>query len=291
MAFSLLALIDDVAAMMDDVAVMTKVAAKKTAGVVGDDLAVNADQLNGISPEKELPIVWAVFKGSLKNKVILLPLAILISYFLPMLITPILMFGGAFLCYEGVEKVLEKFYPHPPELKPVVTEEEKVKGAIRTDLVLSAEILVISLGMIKDASITTQILSLSIIALGMTIGVYGFVALLIKLDDMGLYLNQKTTNKGSQMLGTVLLKSAPALMKFLGVAGTIAMFTVGGGIMAHGLPFLHSIQESIQTLPSSMILVSSISLEIILGVITGFIAVGVVKTVKKLKNNKVKQLN
>jgi predicted DNA repair protein MutK len=283
MAVSLLALIDDISSVLDDVALLTKVAAKKTAGVVGDDLAVNAHQLHGTSPEKELPIIWAVCKGSFKNKLLLLPLALLLSYFLPALITPVLMIGGSYLSFEGVEKILEKLFPHPHDIKPVASEAEKIKGAIRTDLVLSAEIMVIALGMVKNGSFLSQIISLSAIALIMTIGVYGVVALIIKLDDMGLYLLQHTKHKIGQKVGSLLLHAAPKLMKFLGVAGTLAMFTVGGGIIAHGVPFLHHLQEITQQWRPGINWVAGIGLEIIIGIGTGLLVVGLVKTLKLIK--------
>jgi uncharacterized protein len=256
---SLFALIDDIATLLDDVSVMTKVAAKKTAGVLGDDLALNAQQVTGIQADRELPVVWAVAKGSLVNKAILVPAALAISAWIPWLITPLLMLGGAFLCFEGMEKIAHKWLHDAkedeshhaelvqavsnPDIDIVAFEKEKVKGAIRTDFILSAEIIVISLGTVAAASFTQQVTVLVGISLIMTVGVYGLVAGIVKLDDAGLYLTQR---KGSgamtgmlHRLGRVLLAAAPQLMKALSVLGTIAMFLVGGSIVAHGLPGYH----------------------------------------------------
>ncbi|WP_415035772.1 DUF808 domain-containing protein [Azonexus sp.] len=269
---SLLTLLDDIAAVLDDVAVMTKVAAKKsaavaddvsamtkvatrkTAGVLGDDLALNAQQVTGVRAERELPVVWAVAKGSLMNKVILVPAALAISLFLPWLITPLLMVGGAFLCFEGVEKLAHKFLPqaHAPEQvsengsapqDPVALEQEKIKGAVRTDFILSAEIIVIALGTVASAPLLQQVAVLVGIALLMTVGVYGLVAGIVKLDDLGLWLNQKKSAL-LQVWGRALLVATPWLMRFLSVAGTAAMFLVGGGILVHGVPFLHHAVEA-----------------------------------------------
>jgi len=252
----LLALIDDIATLLDDVAVMTKVAMKKTAGVLGDDLALNAEQVSGIRAERELPVVWAVAKGSFVNKLILVPSALAISAFLPWMITPLLMVGGIYLCFEGFEKCLHKFFPpkdgdniaHVEKLRAVADEnvdlveyeKVKIKGAIRTDFILSAEIIVIALGTVKDATLMMQSLVVSAIALLVTISVYGLVAGIVKLDDIGLYLIDNTKVNGMKKnAGKFLLMFAPKLMKTLSVAGTIAMFLVGGGIVVHGLPFLH----------------------------------------------------
>lgn len=244
---SLLALIDDIATLLDDVAVMTKVATKKTAGVLGDDLAVNAEQVSGVSAQRELPVVWAVFKGSLVNKLILVPAALLISAFFPWLVVPLLMLGGAYLCFEGVEKVLHHFSASKhaehqalvdavtnTNLDMVAFEKSKVKGAIRTDFILSAEIIAISLGVVATKTMGIQIAVLSLIALVMTIGVYGLVAGIVKLDDAGLYLSRKPAPL--KQLGVALVFSAPALMKLLSIFGTLAMFLVGGGIVLHGIP-------------------------------------------------------
>jgi len=251
---SLLALIDDIATILDDVAAMSKLAAKKTAGVLGDDLALNAQQVAGVRAERELPVVWAVAVGSLKNKAILVPAALLISAFAPWLITPLLMLGGAYLCFEGFEKLAHKFLHSAaedqqhhaeltaavadPDVDLVAMEKDKIKGAVRTDFILSAEIIVIALGTVADAAFTQQVTVLVAIALVMTVGVYGIVAGIVKMDDAGLYLSRKA-GAGVQALGRFLLAAAPKLMKFLSVAGTLAMFMVGGGILSHGIPALH----------------------------------------------------
>ena len=255
---SLIALIDDIASVLDDVAVLTKVAAKKTAGVLGDDLALNAQQVTGVAVERELPVVWAVAKGSAINKAILVPVALLISAFAPWAITPLLMAGGAFLCYEGFEKLAHKFLhsraedeAHHAELAHALTdpavdlvvfERDKVKGAIRTDFVLSAEIIAITLGTVAQAAFATQVSVLVGIAAIMTIGVYGLVAGIVKLDDLGLHLSRRAS-QAAQAVGRAILAAAPCLMKALSIAGTAAMFLVGGGILTHGVPALdHAIE-------------------------------------------------
>ena len=235
---SLLALIDDIASILDDVAAMTKVAAKKTAGVLGDDLALNAQQVTGVHADRELPVVWAVAVGSLKNKAILVPAALVISALLPWLVTPLLMIGGLYLCFEGVEKLAHKFLrddateAHTPA---ETSEAEKIQGAIRTDFVLSAEIIVIALGTVADKSFMTQVAVLVGIGALMTVGVYGLVAAIVKMDDLGLHLVGKQ-NAAARALGRGLLLAAPRLMKTLAVLGTAAMFLVGGSILVHGLP-------------------------------------------------------
>lgn len=251
---SLLTLIDDIATILDDVSVMTKVAAKKTAGVLGDDLALNAQQVSGVRAERELPIVWAVAKGSLLNKVILVPLALAISAIFPWLIIPLLMLGGLYLCFEGVEKLAHSFFhakkPKAQSLQEAEQkveldlanleqfEKEKVKGAVRTDFILSAEIIVISLGTVAAASFVQQLSVLVIISLAMTVGVYGLVAGIVKLDDVGFYLLKKPASI-AKVVGKALVSFTPYLMKTLSVVGTAAMFLVGGGIIAHGIPILH----------------------------------------------------
>lgn len=254
---SLLTLIDDIATLLDDVSVMTKVAAKKTAGVLGDDLALNAQQVTGVAADRELPVVWAVAKGSLLNKVILIPAALLISAFAPWLVTILLMLGGAFLCFEGAEKLAHKYLhkadveaEHEARQQALADEQvdmqaferERIKGAIRTDFILSAEIIVISLGTIATAALSQQIAVLVSIGLLMTVGVYGLVAGLVKIDDLGLYLSRKPGGV-AQMIGGILLKGAPWLMKMLSFFGTLAMFLVGGGILVHGIPALHHMVE------------------------------------------------
>lgn len=304
---SLLTLLDDIATLLDDVATMTKVATKKTAGVLGDDLALNAEQVSGIRAERELPVVWAVARGSLLNKAILVPAALLISALLPVLITPLLMLGGAFLCYEGFEKILHKFLHaeeeaehHREKLKVladdkadlVAFERARIKGAVRTDFILSAEIIVITLGAVQDAAFGTQVAVLVAIALLMTIGVYGLVAMIVKLDDAGLYLLSLSRDGGSRLagvLGGALLALAPRLMKFLSVAGTIAMFTVGGSILMHGLPFAHHGVQALmlhinagQGIGPILHVIVPVLLDIVLGLVTGalvLLAVGVVRKV------------
>ncbi len=260
MASSLLALIDDIATVLDDVALLTKVAAKKTAGVLGDDLALNAQQVSGVNADRELPVVWAVAKGSAMNKAILVPAALAISAFAPWAVTPLLMAGGLFLCYEGVEKLAHKLLPgqgadadadaaaHTAAVADanvdlVAFERDKVKGAIRTDFVLSAEIIAITLGTVAAAPFTTQLTVLAGIALIMTVGVYGIVAGIVKLDDLGLWLTQRAgtgaLGSAQRAFGRGILRTAPYLMKGLSVAGTVAMFLVGGGILTHGIPALH----------------------------------------------------
>lgn len=302
---SLLTLLDDIAAILDDVALMSKVAAKKTAGVLGDDLALNAQQVSGVSADRELPVVWAVALGSLKNKCILVPAALLISAFIPQAITPLLMFGGLFLCYEGFEKLYHS-YTHKrdkqeeqEEIIPVADdlvayEKEKVKGAIRTDFVLSAEIIAISLGVVVEASFLTQVLTLSGIALLMTIGVYGLVAGIVKLDDLGLYLNRR---EGSGILtrfgrwfGGGLVNAAPYLMKGLTVVGTIAMFMVGGGILTHGLHVVSEQFAHIATLVAELAVVGpTLSfmtpslLNTLFGVIAGALALALISGIQKVR--------
>ncbi|KFZ39168.1 membrane protein [Shewanella mangrovi] len=257
---SLLTLLDDIATILDDVAVMSKVAAKKTAGVLGDDLALNAQQVTGFRAERELPVVWAVAKGSLRNKAILVPAALLISAFISWLIMPLLMLGGLFLCFEGFEKVWHQL-THKTEHKSEADaaeslkhaggleawEQNKIKGAIRTDFVLSAEIIVLTLGIVADSEFVTQLTTLAIIAVVMTAGVYGLVAAIVKLDDVGLYMSERQgQGRGWQFIrrvGLMLVSAAPKLMKLLTVVGTAAMFMVGGGIIAHGV---HSIGEWIE---------------------------------------------
>ena len=256
---SLLALIDDIATILDDVALMSKVAAKKTAGVLGDDLALNAQQVSGVKAERELPVVLAVAVGSLKNKAILVPAALAISAFIPWAITPLLMLGGAFLCYEGFEKLAHKFLHSAAEdrrhhddlvqavrdgaVDLVALEKDKIKGAVRTDFILSAEIIVISLGTVAAAPFGQQVAVLVAIAVAMTLGVYGLVAAIVKLDDAGLYLSGRA-NGALRAAGRVLLAAAPMLMKALSVLGTVAMFMVGGGILMHGVPALHHLVDS-----------------------------------------------
>lgn len=262
-AANLLALIDDIATLLDDVAVLSKTAATKTAGVLGDDLALNAEQVSGVKADRELPVVWAVAKGSLLNKVILVPSALLISAFIPGLITLLLVVGGLYLCFEGIEKIYHHLSHSKEELAEehgkklaaladptidlVELEKDKIKGAIRTDFILSAEIVVIVLGTVQEAPFITQLSVLSLLALAITVGVYGIVAGIVKLDDLGLYcLRRSISSSFSGLLrgcGRALLIIAPLLMKTLSIVGTAAMFLVGGGILVHSIPFFHHLLE------------------------------------------------
>ena len=298
---SLLALIDDIASVLDDVALMTKVAAKKTAGVLGDDLALNAEQVSGVRAERELPVVWAVAKGSFRNKLILVPAAIAISALVPWLITPLLMLGGAYLCFEGAEKLAHKFLPHeasegeantaPIPDDVVAFEQQKVKGAIRTDFILSAEIIVIALGTVQGASLALQLSVVAGIAVLMTVGVYGLVGLIVKLDDIGLHLLQKPDGGAlRRAVGQGLLVTAPRLMHLLALVGTIAMFMVGGGILVHGWPFVHHLIEgaaaAVATLPAvgaALALVTPTLLNAVAGVVAGLVLVLAMTLVSKLK--------
>ena len=267
MPSSLLALLDDVATILDDVSVMTKVAAQKTAGVLGDDLALNAQQVAGVKAERELPVVWAVAKGSLVNKAILVPSALAISAFAPALVTPLLMIGGAFLCFEGFEKLAHRFLHSPEEdaarvaelasalvdaqVDMAALEKDKIKGAIRTDFVLSAEIIAITLGTVATESLVRQFAVLASIAVIMTVGVYGFVAAIVKLDDGGLALSRRA-DAFSQSIGRAVLAGAPLLMKLLMIVGTAAMFLVGGGILVHGVPPAQHAIESVAAGPGAV---------------------------------------
>ena len=299
MASSLLLLLDDIAAVLDDVAVMTKLAAKKTAGVLGDDLALNAQQVAGVKADRELPVVWAVAKGSALNKLILVPAALAISALLPWLITPLLMLGGAFLCFEGVEKLAHKFLHSKaeeeahhrehvqavadPQIDLVAFERDKVKGAIRTDFILSAEIIVISLGTVAAASFMQQFAVLVGISAIMTVGVYGLVAGIVKLDDAGLYLSRQAST-AAQAMGRGLLWFAPWLMKALSVAGTAAMFLVGGGILVHGLPVLHHLQEGwVSTSGGFVAAVLPMLFSGFVGVVAGALALALLKLVQRLR--------
>jgi len=307
----LLALLDDIATILDDVALLTKVASKKTAGLLGDDLALNAEQVSGVRAERELPVVWAVAKGSFKNKLILVPTALLASAFAPWLITPVLMLGGAYLCYEGFEKVAHIFLSSKledetrqaehietikaisdSEVDIVTFENEKIKGAIRTDFILSAEIIVIALGTVLGVPILTQVLVVSVIALIMTVGVYGMVAGIVKLDDAGFYLIRETATSiwggFKRALGRLILRLAPYMMKTLSVVGTIAMFLVGGGILAHGIPWVsetvYQITAVIKALPMGEFIapIMPMLLNGIAGVIAGAIVYMAIKMLSPL---------
>jgi predicted DNA repair protein MutK len=305
---SLLALLDDIAGILDDVATMTKIATKKTAGVLGDDLALNAQQVSGVRAERELPVVWAVAKGSFRNKLILVPAALLISAFAPWAVAPLLMAGGLFLVYEGVEKLAHRWIDGAshvevereaharaiadPTIDVVAHEKTKIAGAVRTDFVLSAEIIVITLGTVADAPMSSRIAVLSVIALLMTVGVYGLVAGIVKLDDAGLHLSRRMGSGAldgtARAIGRGLLLGAPWLMKTLSVAGTVAMFLVGGGILVHGVPPVHhAVEAAAQAVAGAAgiggwlaTVVQSI-LEALVGVIAGALVLLVVSLAKR----------
>ena len=298
MASSLLVLLDDIATVLDDVAVLTKVAAKKTAGVLGDDLALNAQQVSGVTADRELPVVWAVCKGSFVNKLILVPAALLLNAVAPWSITPLLMAGGLFLCFEGFEKLAHKFLHSPAQdardhakllkamidetVDVVALEKEKIKGAVRTDFILSTEIIVITLGTVAASAFTTQVAVLSGVALLMTVGVYGLVAGIVKIDDLGLYLSQRSTAM-AQRVGRALLWLAPWLMKSLSVLGTAAMFLVGGGILAHGWHALGEQLESLSQAAGSGAALANLLLTLVVGVVAGGVALGAVQLVQRVR--------
>jgi predicted DNA repair protein MutK len=301
-ASSLLALLDDIATVFDDIAVMTKVAAKKTAGVVGDDLALSAQQVAGLDPRRELPVVWAVAKGSILNKAILVPAALLLSAFVPWAVIPLMMIGGVFLCFEGVEKLAHKLLHLKAEddadhakivevltdssVDLVMFEHDKIKGAIRTDFILSAEIIVISLGTVAKEAFVVQVGVLVAIAIVMTVGVYGLVAGIVKLDDAGLFLSRREGESGlvraKRAFGRGILRVAPWLLKFLTIAGTAAMFLVGGGIVTHGVPALHHAINAISA-DGMLGTVLGMLADLLVGVVAGGVVLGVVKTISKLR--------
>ncbi len=303
---SLLALIDDIATVLDDIALMSKVAARKTAGVLGDDLALNAEQVSGVRADRELPVVWAVAKGSFRNKLILVPAALVISALAPWAIVPLLMLGGLYLCFEGCEKLAHKFL-HAEEavqekaalreasrntdIDRVAWEKQKISGAIRTDFILSAEIIVIALGTVADVDWVTRIGVICAIALLMTVGVYGLVALIVKLDDAGDYLLRRkgegVWHRLQRWFGGGLLSFAPWLMKALAVVGTLAMFTVGGSILVHGLaPVEAGIHHLTQWLAEGIALLAAILpvlLQALFGVLAGALVLLVVEGVKRMR--------
>ncbi len=306
MAGSLLLLLDDIATVLDDVALLTKVAAQKTAGVLGDDLALNAQQVAGVSAERELPVVWAVCKGSLVNKAILVPGALLLSAVAPWLITPLLMAGGLFLCFEGFEKVAHQFLHKAgedaaeqaqllhaltdPAVDLVALEHDKIQGAVRTDFILSTEIIVITLGTVATSAFLTQVSVLAGVAVLMTLGVYGLVAAIVKIDDLGLYLTQRKTGFAHALLlklGHNLVRAAPVLMKGLTVLGTLAMFLVGGGILAHGWhPLGQRIEDFSALVPMLLQPMVSLGLSLLAGVVAGGVALAVVSLVQRLRPRK-----
>ena len=294
---SLFALLDDIATLLDDVSILTKVAAKKTAGVLGDDLALNAQQVSGVSAARELPVVWAVAKGSLLNKAILVPAALAISAWLPWAIMPLMMLGGAFLCYEGVEKLVHGFLHKrdgadeqaqrdervkvlaDTQVDIVAWERGKVRGAIRTDFILSAEIIVLSLGVVAQQPLVQQVLALSAIALGMTVFVYGLVAGIVKLDDAGLWLLRR--GRAAAALGRAILLAMPWLMRGLSIAGTAAMFLVGGGILVHSLPALHHFIVGL--MPASLEWLANALGSVVVGVAMGAVVLAAVSGVQRLR--------
>ena len=296
---SLFALLDDIASLLDDVSVLTKVAAKKTAGVLGDDLALNAQQVSGVPVNRELPVVWAVAKGSFINKLILVPSALVISAFAPWAVTPLLMAGGLFLCFEGVEKLAHKFLPHgdsaqgnhaaraealqDASVDMVAFERDKIKGAVRTDFILSAEIIAITLGAVAGADMLRQSVVLAGIALIMTVGVYGLVAGIVKLDDLGLYLSQRRARVAA-WLGTRIVAAAPYLMKTLSIVGTAAMFMVGGGILTHGIAPLGAAIEHVAAVAGGGVLSTLLStlLSAVFGIAAGALTLAVVGAARRI---------
>ena len=309
MPSSLFALLDDIATGLDDVALLTKVAARKTAGVLGDDLALNAQQVAGVTPNRELPVVWAVARGSAINKAILVPAGLVISALMPWAVTPLLMIGGAFLCYEGFEKIAHKLFhskaedeAQKAELTHALTdsaadlmaiEKDKIKGAVRTDFILSAEIIVITLGTVANSTFVTQVLVLTCLAAAMTVGVYGLVGGIVKLDDVGLHLSQRSGETAfariQRGLGGAILAGAPWLMRGLSVVGTAAMFLVGGGIILHGIPPLHHTFErladglaEVPAVGDTLRLLTLIAFDAIAGIIAGALVLGIVTGVRRL---------
>ncbi|MBX3172415.1 MAG: DUF808 domain-containing protein [Candidatus Eremiobacteraeota bacterium] len=283
---SLLTLLDDMTAILDDVWIMTKLSAKKTAGVLGDDLALNAEQAVGLSPDRELPVIWAVAKGSARNKAMLIPLALVLRALAPWLIQPLLMGGGLFLCYEGAEKLLHRFGPqaeHQPaealraedKVAGSPWEKEKIAGAVRTDLILSAEIIALTLGLVAHLDFARVLLVLLVISLLMTVGVYGLVGLIVKLDDIGLAL-QKRRQAGLRTLGKVILATAPRMLALISWLGTVAIFCVGGGILVHGVAPLHHLVEELNAWLGLLA-------EGVTGLVAGFVALAVVKLLGRLK--------
>ena len=289
MASGFFALLDDIAAIMDNVAVMSKIAAKKTAGILGDDLAVNAEKASGFVSSRELPVLWAIAKGSFINKLIILPIAFLLSAFFPLAIIIILVLGGLFLAYEGAEKIYEYFFPHAhstaeitmetfTEEEILVLEKEKIKSAIVTDFILSVEIVIIALGTVIGESILSQIVVVSIIAIIATVGVYGIVALIVRMDELGFKLIELSTKErsASKTIGNILVQALPKVIKSLAVIGTIALILVAGGIFVHNIDLLHHV---LPQLPS-------IIKEFSIGLIVGLIILGIVNLFKKMFGKK-----
>jgi len=297
---SLLALLDDITSILDDVAVLTKTAAVKTSGVMGDDLALNARQISGVDVDRELPVVWAVAKGSFLNKLILVPAALAISAFFPIAIMPLMMIGGLFLCYEGFEKIVHTLLHRDgddaahhaahlaalsdPDADVCAVEKEKIKGAVRTDFVLSAEIIVITLGTMTEAPMLQQVLALSAVAIAASVLVYGLVAAIVKLDDLGVTL-EKRDGTTSQKVGAGILRAAPIMMRSLSILGTAAMFTVGGSILVHGVPAILHFIEGIA--PHGFLgTITTTVLDALVGLAAGGIVVGLVSLLPKRKSSK-----
>ena len=297
MPATLFTVLDDIAVLLDDVATMTKLATKRTAGVLADDLAVNAEQVSGVAAKRELPVVWAVAKGSALNKAIIVPAVLAISVVAPWAITPILMLGGAFLCFEGAEKIVHRLFHGKdeeearqaelkksladPDFDPVAMERDKIKGAIRTDFILSAEIMVISFGTVAERSFGMKLAVLIALAVIMTVGVYGFVAAIVKLDDAGLAL-LKRSSAVAKAIGRALVAFAPRLMKFLSVAGTFAMFLVGGGILVHGIAPLHHLATDLEAKGGVLAFVGPSAINAVVGVVCGAVLAMIVMGVKKI---------
>ena len=288
MASGIFAVLDDVAALMDDVAVASKIATKKTAGILGDDLAVNAEKATGFLASRELPVLWAITKGSLLNKLIIVPIALLLTAFTPLVIQIILVLGGCYLAYEGVEKIFEFLFHRPKKGEEVIEEvkesgteleKAKVKSAVTTDFILSIEIVIIALGSVIGQSLTVQILTVSVVALLATVGVYGFVALIVRMDDFGFRLIKFSNDKGAlTLMGKVLVKSLPIIIRLLGIIGTIALLLVSGGIFAHNIDYLHHFLDELPVLV----------IELLLGLAVGIALLPVVKGVLWLLRRKVK---
>jgi predicted DNA repair protein MutK len=289
MASGFFAILDDVATLLDDVAALSKIATKKTAGILGDDLAVNAEKASGFVSKREIPVLWAITKGSLLNKLIILPIAFLLSAFLPFAVIIILVLGGLYLAFEGAEKIFEYIVPHAPkhstiEIKEISEseilkiEKTKIKSAIVTDFILSVEIVIIALGTVLNEPLSSQIAVVSVVALLATVGVYGIVALIVRMDEFGIYLinlNERE-NSISDRIGRFFVNALPLVIKSLSVIGTIALLLVAGGIFVHNVSFLHDITPSIP----------NILFEFIVGLITGFIVLFIFKGFKRLFSNK-----
>lgn len=288
MASGFFAILDDIAALMDDVAVASKIATKKTAGILGDDLAVNADKATGFVSSRELPVLWAITKGSLINKVIIVPIALLLNYFLPVAIKVILVLGGLYLAFEGVEKIIHYFFHKkehstsadfeeaPMNITPEQQEKEKIKSAISTDFILSVEIVIIALGSVLDRPLAIQIVTVCVVALIATVGVYGIVAMIVRMDDLGLKMITKSNNKGFMAtIGNVLVRALPVIIRVLSVVGTIALILVAGGIFAHNIPAVHHWVEQFSGVPNML-------LEALSGVLGGLLVFLLVSAYQKL---------